>query len=140
MADAVAVFWTERTGWAGRSLRRYLIDDRCEQLCVDGKPYHRANAWIEGRWPLALTDDGFIALIDPDEYADHPAWPTVCDDCGWVLPDTVIRHVAQHPLYASADGHEWAQGDLPAGAMFDADWLPDNWKGADGIGLTVVLP
>lgn len=51
------------------------------------------------------------------------------------------KDVDQEQVYRRPDtGEEWTYDTLPPGAMFDAWWLPDVWKGADGIGLVVICP
>lgn len=44
-------------------------------------------------------------------------------------------------IYARTDtGEEMVREDFPVGAMYDAYWMPDDWKGADGKSITVRIP
>lgn len=135
------VFWTERTGEAVRSLRRYTLQDEGVPPCADGGLFHNATVTLEGLHPLTLNG-AYIAIVEVDDYYQDPRWPTVCSKCGtYTFTDTAYWHVGQEPMMrAIARNEQWPQRDLPAGAMYDADWLPTSWKGADGIGLTVTLP
>lgn len=136
MARRDPVFWTERTGSAVRSLRRFTLDEA--DHCTEERRYHHASTPI-GEFQLILRD-AYIAALDPTEYAGDERWPTTCAACGRLFTDDDRWQVQQEPIYGAADGRHWPQRDLPPGAMYDAEWLPDSWKGSDGIGLTVILP
>jgi len=131
----VQTFWTEPTEEVELSLRRFAwsSEDRCPV-----NRYHNATVRI-GRAPVRMSEDGFLAAIHREEFDGDERWPLTCE-CGYVFVDDDQWQVNQHPYYRAADGREWARNDLPPGAMFDAWWMSDFWRGPDGIALQVILP
>lgn len=127
--------WTERTGEAERSLRRYSRDD---VGCPQGGTYHNATVSI-GRAPLQIDEQGYVEPLDVGEVLDRPDWPTACA-CGYVFTEDDDRQFNQEPIYRAADGREWPHESLPPGAMQDGFWLKPFAAGPDGIALVVVLP
>lgn len=125
-------FWTERTGEAEVSLRRYT-----DAECPAGR-YHNSSAAI-GRRPLLLNTDGYVKVLPLENYAGHPLWPVACA-CGYIFADDDEWQVDQEPIYRADDGREWPHRSLPVGAMQDAAWLHGFGTGPDGIALVVVLP
>lgn len=134
-------FWTEPSGEAVLELRRYrsTSDGDGGMPCPGG--YHNASVEV-GRAVVRKSPDGLIANIPPSEFEGDPRWPVQCqgEGCGYCFADEDQRQVNQHVVYRAADGREWKQRDLPTGAMYDAWWMGDWAKGADGICLVVMLP
>lgn len=82
-------------------------------------------------------------IIDVQDAPPHddPRWPTKCDKCDYVFKDTDYWQIFSDWIYANTEtGEEVAFRDLPVGAMYDADWYPDDYRGSDGLALTVILP
>lgn len=131
-------FWVEPTGDVVLSLRRYSRDE--VRPCRPGKGYHDA-AVPAGRAPAVTDADGYVFVNAPAPPASDPRWPMSCDYCDYRFESGDGRQMRQVRVYRCPDtGEEWAQDELPPGAMFDADWLPSAWKGPDGIALVVILP
>lgn len=126
-------FWVERTGDAEVIVRRYASGTECPE-----QGYHDAKASI-GRYSLVLTDDGMIDSLDGTLDHGDPSWPVSCG-CGYRFTDEDRWQVNQEPYYRSSDGREWQARNLPPGAMLDAYWQPEAWKGPDGMAVTVILP
>lgn len=146
-------FWVEPTGTVYRYLRRYTNSG---DAATEDQRWTCAGGWHEAKVMLdevaATADDrGFIrAGVAPDDFVGHRLWPTECEKgCGYRFtaepgPSTPPAEVgdswqvALDRVLGDGHGQRWALRDLPAGAMYDATWLP--WKGPDGRALTVVLP
>lgn len=145
-------FWTERSEQAQLHLRRW-------GRALPGQEHGDLSICNASRAidlaPLRSGEDGTIGIIRPAEYEGDPRWPLECDTCGRPFTEAfdgtgVSRfeadagdnwQVRQEPIYRAVDGRgEWPMRDLPAGAMYDASWMPTNWTGPDGISLAVVLP
>lgn len=131
-------FWVERSGDAEVQLRRY---SRLVGCTAPDRSYHNAAVPL-GRSPLVTSEGGngtYAADLNGSVPADDPRWPTACG-CGYSFVEGDYWQVNQEPIYRALDGREWRSRSLPPGAMLDAAWMPDNWKGPDGMALTVVLP
>ncbi len=115
------------------ALRRFMLHDSEDH-------YHAAAVDIEIEPARRDYDTGFLEIVDRDAYKHDPRWPAKCEACEYLFTETDNWVVNQSVIYVSAEGLLWTQQNLPAGAMYDATWMPDNWKGADGISLTVMLP
>lgn len=72
---------------------------------------------------------------------DDARWPAACEGCGrsfgpndnWQLSCTTeYRNIVTRETFAL--------GAAPPGAMWDAGWMGEPWRGPDGIVLCVVLP
>ena len=82
-------------------------------------------------------------VVPVEEFEGNPSWPTTCQNpgCDYEFTDDDPRQVWADRIYRRADtGEEYDSRALPPGAMLDGHWYPDQWKGADGIALVVVLP
>jgi hypothetical protein len=72
---------------------------------------------------------------------DDPRWPAKCEKCDYVFKDDDYWQVFCDWIYRNAEtGEELSFRDLPIGAMYHADWYPDDYRGPDGLALTVILP
>lgn len=131
-------FWTEPSGTVELGLRRY-VSTSSGKTCPLTDGYHNAVVPI-GCQPERRTADGFLEVWPVAEFEGDPRWPTSCP-CGYVFEADDTWQVFQEAVYRRPDtGETWPQRELPTGAMYDASWLPDDWKGPDGIGLVVILP
>lgn len=138
--DPVPTFWCEPNGLARVSLRVHSDiacpaadqppDTRYETHC-------RATVVLFDTAPVERDPDGYYPSIPAERYADA-SWPTLCATCG--LARDWTPHVDQDPWYRSEGRGQWTDRELPVGAMWDAWWLPDRWKGTDGIGLSIMVP
>jgi len=96
--------------------------------CAGGHGYHDAS----------------VHLCDGDEPAkpdrNDPRWPTKCAHCDYVFTPADQWQVFPESLYRAADGTIMTLRSAPAGAMWFADWMPNDWKGPDGHSLMVKTP
>jgi hypothetical protein len=72
---------------------------------------------------------------------DDPRWPTHCDSCSEVLLDNAKYQIFAHTLYRGCpDGKLYTFREAPIGAMWDAKWMGEHFRGHDGIALVVKTP
>lgn len=146
-------FWMEPTGRERVGLRRYgserpgagLQDFSCET------GFHQAFVWTGEEVDTVRSEHGTSRTsLTMTVAEDDPRWPASCDGCGLVFDSRYERQVWTEALYRRTDTGELrvlhskhAPGDAPtaeAGATWDATWMPDYWRGEDGIALTVRCP
>lgn len=135
--EPIKTFWVEPSGRVQIRLRIYQMGSvtPCTSAIHDAK--NVTDIEIDAR----LGDEGrTLALIPPEEFEGNPLWPTECKHCGHPYDESWIRHVEQEPWYVDGDGNRWPADELPPGAMYDAFWMSDWWRGPDGIALQVMLP
>lgn len=71
----------------------------------------------------------------------HPLWPTTCEGCQQPLPEEACWQIFRTHAYQRRDtGEILTLRDAPPGAMWDAEWMSDWWKGLDGRAMTVKCP
>lgn len=136
---ATPTFWLEPTGTVQVGLRRYARQGGdTGWTCADG--WHQALA-ITGVEPAQLDERGYLTLR-PETPHDDPRWPTTCDaGCGYEFTDADHWQDWQDRLYRRTDtGEETTLRDAAPGACWDARWMPDDYRGPDGIALTVRCP
>lgn len=136
MSD-VTCYWLEPTDKIRRDLRRYRNDlvscpsprpDRtaaCDcSAYLDTIPYPPKETIESYTWPR--TDE---------------RWPKKCDRCGYVFQEHDAWQVFVDRIYKRSDtGAEIVLREAGPGAMWDAFWMPDQWKGPDGMCVAVKLP
>jgi len=128
----IRTFWADPTGRSWRWLRRFTFSDRSDPACVD-RYGHSAKVRIE-------DVDGEVASGDSWPH-DDPRWPTSCERCGYVFQRADEWQLfAWHEYAGGGQTFTLAYGEAPVGAMYDAAWLPDNYRGPDGIALAVMCP
>lgn len=134
-------FWVEETGDVELRLRRWA-GTGAGGPCLGSAGYHHASSEPVGRRSNAIDADGIIGEASLTGYGPrHASWPKRCEGCEYVFVAADHRQVAQARLYRRpGTAEEWTERTLPPGAMFDCAWLPDAWRGPDGIALTVVTP
>jgi hypothetical protein len=133
------VFWLEPTELERVWLRRYRSSS--ESSCPLPDKYHNAFVFLKDR-PHADSH-----MMDAQEDPDRPAkdsslWPALCG-CDYTFQDSDRFQVFNMQLFRGApDGNLYTLRDVPAGAMWNADWLAGyEWAtGPDGISLHVKLP
>jgi hypothetical protein len=144
----VQCFWIEPTAERQQTLRRYSYrQGEPGMTCETG--YHHAVTVIEeltGRPPRrSRADPSADDEVSGDNWPhDDPRWPMSCSKgCGYVFLDTDHWQHNVNQIYA---GGGWrgtlllGVENVPPGAMWDAWWMSDVWKGPDGLCLTVQLP
>lgn len=136
----IPCFWLERTDRVRQSLRRFTYSKGEPDSCpTNPKGYgHEASVQIEDA-PLVEDDHGYVAIGD-DFPHDDPRWTTHCA-CGYAFQDTDNWQRFVDPIYRRVDtSEELTLQNPPPGAMWDAYWMSDFWKGPDGRSLTVQTP
>jgi hypothetical protein len=134
-------------GYDRVALRRYVTgvgDFTCEA------GFHKAVAWTGETVETLVDEHGRRPLERPLYAADDPRWPAGCDGCDYRFTADDERQVWLEQVYARADTgelrvlHSTVHPDdiVPAepGAMWDAVWMPEQWRGPDGISLMVRCP
>lgn len=146
---ATRTFWLEPTDRVAVGLRRYHSSGGMNFTCEGGyhsalvftgeEPAHYRDAEPSGRRTLAMR---------PEPPHDDPRWPTRCG-CGYEFTADDPWQSWQELVYQRADtGDRFtlrSRDDLglpaaPPGACWDAWWMPDDWRGPDGIALMVRCP
>lgn len=149
MYPATSTYWLEVTALAAVGLRRYSsTGGDTGWTCADG--YHSALTFTGEAPALFVERDGRRSLdVQPETAHDDPAWPLSCG-CGYAFTAEDHWQDWQELLYRRTDtgehvslrDHVSAGGpaSAPPGAMWDAWWMPDSWRGPDGIALMVRCP
>lgn len=144
-------FWLEHTGRERVGLRRYTLSEPGSPDAACGDRNHWALVWTGDEMPTAWSGHGTSEtsrrLTIP---ADDPRWPAGCARCGREFTDDDERQVWTEALYRRVDNgdlvvlhHELVPpGAVSAGpgAMWDATWMPAQWRGPDGVALMVRCP
>lgn len=145
---AAQTFWLEPTEQRARGLRRYGRTADGGWDCAGG--YHHALIYID-RVPATYSDGDFgrrTLAPAPQVPRDDRRWPTHCV-CGYQFTEGDAWQTWSTLIYRRTDTgtehvlHTDAPDDAPTappGATWDAWWLPDCWRGPDGIALMVRLP
>jgi hypothetical protein len=122
------------------SLRRYRNEGPCP-LMPGEHSYHNASVLI-GTQPAVRDAKGYLHADGnlSDYPQEHPAWPTTCG-CGEPFTETDKWQVQRQGLYRRSDtGEVTTLQEAPAGAMWNAWWLPSGYAGPDGQRLVVKCP
>lgn len=137
--SAFTCFWLEPVARAERMLRRYyLTDGGTQSECSTPTGYHDVHVVVE-QVDLPLDKPG----SGDDRWPhDDPRWPKACA-CGYTFAERDHWQHGVHRLYERSDTRElislWG-GRVPPGAMWDADWMGDDYRGPDGRCLVVKTP
>lgn len=109
----------------------------------------KVKRWVGASGGKCSKKDGecwgrnFVGVVDgvvgehsfwPDD--NDPLWDVKCEACGSPCKDK--RYTTGALIFVDRKGREVDGENLPAGAMWFADWYP--WKGPDGHSLVVKLP
>lgn len=130
-------FWTVPADTAIESFRRFVWTEK--DKCPGRYGYHNASVVLGVvPWPAG---PGRSASPSKELRAD-PRWPKKCDGCSYVFVDTDEwqHNYDQHWRRLDGDPGRWTLRESPIGAMWDASWYSDSWKGPDGLHLVVRLP
>lgn len=128
----VQTFWSEPTGRTIRRLRRFVSSS--DAKCPGPFGYHNASAELD--------------IVEGVDHAsgdlwthDDPRWPASCEGCDYRFADADHWQLSCRAEYRNVVTRAtFALGDAPPGAMWDADWMGEPWRGPDGITLVVMLP
>lgn len=136
MGSVITCFFLEPHNEVEQSLRRFVFSK--DAVCVGHKGYHDASVTI-----------GVLPWSDPDSHGsgdddfDHadPRWPKTCE-CGYVFqPDDHWQHNLTLLYIRKDTGEKTTLSGAAPGAMWYADWFPDEEKRApDGRVLIVKTP
>jgi hypothetical protein len=149
MYPETRTFWLEETSDIAAGLRRYARTGD-GWTCDTG--YHSALVYT-GVEPAVFTGNGTGRVLAARLFTprDDPRWPTTCR-CGYQFPSDCPWQDWQELIYRRADTgdlvilRERQASDVggpdpaPPGAMWDAWWMRDAWRGPEGIALMVRLP
>jgi len=132
------VFFLEPTGRMRRYARCFVrSSSEAERHCaVAEHGYHQAWVLVD-EVPEIRTKEGYIEAAA--ELPEDAPWPRQCP-CGrlFLLNE---RQTFTDRIYRRTDtGEEMTLRDAGPGAMWDADWMGDFWKGPDGRCLVVKCP
>lgn len=132
----IQCFFLEPIDKARAILRRYKLGEEGKCLSPTGYGYHNASVNIDIiDWDLA---EGGLCADDFDH--EDPRWPKSCE-CGYEFIDSDMWQHARTRLHSRSDGGlDTTIQAAPTGAMWDAEWLPDNRRGSDGVALVVRTP
>jgi hypothetical protein len=145
---ACACYWLEETNRYHRFLRRY--SSSMKRPCVDGG-FHNAARRLDtvARKKQPASGDSWKH--------DDPRWPTTCLKCGYVFQDDDYWQLSIEQIWrvtATADASYVQVGQrfvlsfgkgsrpehAPPGALWNGTWMPDLYRGSDGIALIARCP
>lgn len=139
----VKCFLLDPTEKIRRSLRRY-VSSELEKCPGPGMSYHNASRVIDEQPVIRGVRAGREVTMNtysPEEFAGDPRWPNKCDHCDRALTEDDKCQVFVEPIYRRTDtGEEMTLRGAPPGAMWDATWFSDIYRGPDRRCLVVRLP
>jgi len=121
----VRTFWLELTEFARVTARRFSTVP-CPK---------REGGGCDARLVLADRTKEELGSFPGDP--DDPRLAE-CHHCGEVFDGTWV--VGHDPLYLGEGGAEMVLSEAGPGATWDAGWMPDEYRGEDGVALCVRLP
>jgi hypothetical protein len=132
-------FLIEQTDRLELGLRRYA-DGPCPKMPGE-HGYHNACTPIGRLRRKPTAPRGYEKLPPPvPKYEGDDRWPKRCA-CGRRFRKADHWQVWTERIWRPvADGRRFTLRTAPVGAMYDAGWLPDGYRGLDGAALTVALP
>ncbi len=135
----VKCFLLTPTDRVRRALRRYVGGHEGGQCSVNPAGYHNAETPIEDG-PAIIGADG-CCRTEPREWPrDDPRWPTHCI-CGYQFAEGDHWQLFYERVYVRSDtGEEVTLRNAPPGAIWEAPWMADVWKGHDGKCFYCMLP
>lgn len=143
-------FFAEPTNDADRFLRRYHSSgEAAGDDCPGLMGYHNAETLI-GRFPVMLGEPAesgtstrrYELTPEASEYRNDARWPTHCE-CGYAFTIADSFQVVTRRIYISKQrpGEEFTlKYPRVPGMIWDAWWMPEEWRGPDGRSLIAVTP
>lgn len=133
-------FLVTPTQFVERSLRRYHTYSAATP--VDGQhSYHNAKRFLDIVAEHTDTEVGDIPTLAQRTTLD---FPIKCESCDYLFTDTDAWQIFTSRLWEGVDPNgvkvTASLRDMPIGAMWDAYWCGDCWKGLDGKSYTVKIP
>lgn len=148
---------------ARRSLRRYRNGrwdaegkrTVYEPPCPGPRGYHDASVEIErgtchpgepdaerdGRRSWVMVNPDGTESMNGDLWPHHDErWPRVCAACPYEFDADDNWQLNFDVVYVDPFGGQHSLADRTPGMMWNADWMPDRWKGLDGRCMVAVLP
>lgn len=137
MGARIKCFFLEPAPWAEESFRRFTWSN--ETKCPGPAGYHTVSVVVSPKVPWDKEHNGEGNLAEKELRKD-PRWPEKCV-CGYVFtPEDQWQHNFDR-LYTRSDNSELVTlRSAPVGAMWDAHWMSDRYKGPDGLHLIVKTP
>ncbi len=138
--NEVQCFWSAPLPRMRLDLRRFVWSTDLESKCPGPFGYHTKSLVIgEIDRPLPNYDEPNAHECELENIPhDDARWPKHCD-CGFEFRDSDPWQLNAHRLYEGA-GMIFILPEAPVGAMWDAWWMGNQWKGPDGIHLAVKTP
>src|ERR1044072_2413872 len=137
MKDRMQCLWFEPAGKLRRFFRRFTWSGQSK--CSSQFGSHNASVFLDEMEDLTPYET-ISCDIDVEPFKDDSRWPTHCV-CGYAFQPDDQYQISVDRIYRRTDtGEEMTFQTAPAGAMWDAWWYPDAWKGSDGIALVVKMP
>lgn len=130
MGEVVQCFWLEPTERVRLTRRRFAPGTECPGRWG----YHNASLRLGTR----ERRRGFGRPPTDKERADG-RWPESCE-CGYAFGEDDEWQVNGDTIYRARDGRRMTLREAPPGAMWDATWMTEHWRGEDGRALCVKLP
>jgi len=125
-------FFLYGTGNNQLYLRRYASGKCGDNSCHDAMTEYVV-------FPITRDERG-IQNRNPHPSHTDPRWPTHCK-CGYAFKEEDNWQVFGDEIMRRSDtGELLPLRKAGPGAMWYADWQPDEWKGLDGHSLMVCLP
>jgi hypothetical protein len=131
----VKCFYLFETGDLRRYFRRYENGDCPKNGCYHNNQVDLDTVKHEPNTVITMEDKD-DAIAPPSD----PRWPTHCV-CGHKFADDAPKQLFVERVYErTGTGERMILRDAPPGAMYNAWWNPECWKGKDGLALVVRCP
>lgn len=115
------------------SLRRYNGNVKCS----GDAGYHNGHSYIEEGPAMSVSR----SFKSSKAKAFDSRWPEKCDQCDYRFIDSDNWQLFTNRIYQRVDtGELYPIREAPVGAMWNADWCSDWWKGSDGRSIVVKTP
>ena len=134
----IRCFWIEPVAKVQLGLRRYRGTG---EVCSGRMGYHDAIVYteiIERPAPGRGEYEPDLEALKPPK--EDPRWPKNCV-CQEPFRDADQWQLWHERIWRRVDtGEEMTIRSAPAGAMWDAWWMSDCWRGPDGLSICIRLP
>ncbi|HEX8184412.1 MAG TPA: hypothetical protein VF747_06665 [Blastocatellia bacterium] len=131
---SVKCFYLEPANKVRRSLRRFESGSKCPLP----QGYHDASIVLD-EVPIERDERGYISNTTEWPH-DDTRWPSHCA-CGYEFKSEDQHQLFLEELYKRSDtGEQCTLREAGPGAMWDAWWMAEAYKGPDGRCLVVNCP